>query len=121
MMKKIALVFVLFATFANVGFCSLKSDEINIYNLKKSNMYLLDLDTRVQEIIVSDKNIVDVYPVTSAESENKQLFVEANANGVCDVNIKTAKKDYMVRFIAGSVFEDTKKNLTKIDLPIGQK
>ncbi len=121
MMKKIALVFILFVTLANIGFCSLKSDEINIYNLKKSNMYLFDLDSRVQEIIVSDKNIVDVYPVSSVESENKQLFVEANANGICDVNIKTAKKNYKVRFISGSVFEDEKKNLTKIDLPAEQK
>ena len=120
MIKKIALVLVLFITIANVGFCAFKTDEIDIYNLKKSNMYLLDMDSKVQEIIVSDKDIVDVYPIATIEGNNNQLFVEANANGVCDVNIKTAKKDYKVRFITGSVFEDAKKNLTKIDIPVGQ-
>ena len=120
MIKKITLVLVLFIAIANVGFCSLKADEINVYNLKKSSMYLLDMDAKVQEIIVSDKEIVDVYPLTTIEGNNKQLFIEANAHGICDVNIKTAKKDYKVRFITGSVFEDAKKNLTKIDIPVGQ-
>ena len=51
MMKKIALVFVLFATFANVGFCSLKSDEINIYNpdKKEKGFQKMYLDNELKE------------------------------------------------------------------------
>ncbi len=117
MIKKIVFSLVLFFAFSGVSFASLSAEKVNVINLKKSNIYLLDVESRITNIEISDKEIVDVYPVTTVKGSAKHLFVEANQNGVCDVQIETPKKDYKVRFVSGSVFEDKHESLTKIDLP----
>jgi Flp pilus assembly secretin CpaC len=117
MIKKLVFGLVMLFAFSNAGFAALSTEKINVLNLQKSNIYLLDIDSRVKNIEISDKNIVDVYPVTTVKGDAKHLFVEANENGVCDVKIDTKKKSYKVRFVTGSVFEDKHESLTKIDLP----
>lgn len=116
-MKKLILSFLLVFAAAGMGMCDLSGDKINVYNLKKSNMYLLNLDSRAQQVDVSDRNVLNVILDTSISSEGKQLFIEANKTGVCDVSIRTEKQEYKIRFISGNVFEDTDGLLTTVDLP----
>ena len=117
-MKKLVLALLLVFMTANVGMCDLSADKINVYNLKKSNMYLLDLSSKAEKIDVSDTKILNVTPVTSLEADGKQLFIEANGTGVCDVKIKTQKDEYKVRFVTGNVFEEEDNGLVLVDLPI---
>lgn len=117
-MKKLVLALLFVFMTSNVGMCSLSVDKVNIYNLKKSNMYLLDLGTKAEKIDVSDARILNVTPVTSLEADGEQLFIEANATGVCDVKIKTQNGEYKVRFVTGNVFEEENNGLTLVDLPV---
>lgn len=117
-MKKLVLALLFVFMTANAGMCNLSADKINVYNLKKSNMYLLDINSKALKIDVSDTKILNVTPVTSIESDGKQLFIEANGTGVCDVSIKTQKEEYKVRFVTGNVFEEEKNGLVLVDLPI---
>lgn len=117
-MKKLILALLFVFMTANVGKCNLSPDKINVYNLKKSNMYLLDLSSKAEKIDVSDTTILNVTPVTSLEADGKQLFIEANGTGVCDVRIKTQKEEYKVRFVTGNVFEEENNGLVLVDLPI---
>ena len=117
MIKKIIITLLFSCFFASVGFCDLSEEQINLYNLKKDGMYLFNLESNVEKIDVSDSKIVNVTPIVSVESNGRQLFVEANDTGVCDVLIKTQDKEYKLRFIAGNVFEDEKDDLTIVDLP----
>ena len=80
-------------------------------------MYVLNLDSSVKSISVSNKEIVNVSTITSLENEKKQLFVEANDDGVCDVVVTTNAGIYQIRFISGPIFQDDKKELTEIDIP----
>lgn len=117
-MKKLILTLLLVFVSANVGMCDLSTDKVNVYNLKKSNMYLLDLSAKAEKIDVSDTRILNVTPVTSLEADGRQLFIEANATGVCDVIIKTQKEEYKVRFVTGNIFEEENNGLTLVDLPV---
>lgn len=116
-MKKLILILSFLILNINAGFCSPISNEINIYNLKEKNIYLLDLDSSVKEINISDESLLNITPVTSITNDRKQLFIEAEKDGVCDVQITTESKEYRLRFITGPVFQDNKDNLTQIDLP----
>ncbi len=117
MIKKIVFCLVLIFVFSCASYASLSTDKVNVINLQKSNIYLLCVDSKITSVEVSDKEIVDVYPAATVNGDAKHLFVEANENGVCDVKIGTPKKNYKVRFVSGSIFEDKHENLTKIDLP----
>lgn len=118
MMKKI-LFTLLFSSFcANVAICDLVEDKINLYNLKKDGMYLLDLGSKAEKIDVSDSKVLNVIPVISLEADGRQLFIEANDTGVCDVVVKTQNKEYKLRFVAGNVFEEGNSELILVDLPV---
>ncbi len=117
-MKKLiaALLFLLIS--AQTGFCSILTDVINIFNLKKDNMYIIDFGDKITGFDISDKKILDIMPVTSLINDKEQLFIDAKENGVCDVIINTETKEYKIRFITGPVFQDNKEILTEIDLPV---
>lgn len=116
-MKKIVLFLLIFLLTSLNGNCSLLNHEINILNLKENNMYVLDLDSSVKNIHISNKNIVNVMPITSILNDKKQLFIEANTSGVCDVVLTTDIDSYQLRFISGPEFQDNRKDLTLIDIP----
>ena len=115
-MKKLVLAILLFFCTSNIGECALKSKEINILNLKESNMYILNLKSRALNIDISDKKI-NVYPITSIENDGKQIFIDAKNSGVYDVNIKTEKDNYQIRLVVGSTFEQITDDLTLLDIP----
>ncbi len=117
-MKKTAAFLFMFFMVSQTGNCALTNQDINIYNLKQKNMYMLNMDTAVRNIDVSDKNIINVIPVTSIDNNKKQLFIEANETGVCDVILTTDYDTYKIRFISGSLFQDNKSELIQIDMPM---
>lgn len=117
-MKKLVLILLFMFFILPVGFCEVSSSDINIYNLKKQNFYMLDLLEKVEKIEVSDDSVLKITKETSLSNDGKQIFVEALSTGVCDVLIQTEKQNYKYRFISGSTFEDeNKKELTLIDIP----
>ncbi|HIS88108.1 TPA: hypothetical protein IAA87_01605 [Candidatus Avigastranaerophilus faecigallinarum] len=117
-MKRIIILLMLFLLSVQYGICSLVNNDINIFNLKSGSMYLLDIDSSVKNINVSNKDIVNLTPITSVGNEKKQLFIETNKDGVCDVILTTNIAAYQIRFISGPKFQDNKVGLTEIDLPI---
>lgn len=116
-MKKISLLLLMLLITAQIGNCSLLNKEINIFNLKSDSMYILDVDSSVKNINISNKNIVNIIPITSILNDKKQLFVEAKKDGVCDVVLTTDTDVYQIRFIAGPNFQDDKVGLTEVDIP----
>lgn len=117
-MKKLILALLFVFMSSNIGMCSLLVDKINVYNLKKNNMYLLNLGSKAEKIDVSDTKVLNIMPVTSLENDGEQLFIEAKTTGVCDVKIKTQNQEYKVRFVTGNVFEDEDNGLILVDLPV---
>ena len=117
-MKRIIILLMLFLLSVQYGICALVNNDINIFNLKSGSMYLLDIDSSVKNINVSNKDIVNLTPITSVGNEKKQLFIETNKDGVCDVILTTNIAAYQIRFISGPKFQDNKVGLTEIDLPI---
>lgn len=117
-MKKLILALLFVFMSSNIGMCSLLVDKVNVYNLKKSNMYLLNLGSKAEKIDVSDTKVLNIMPVTSLENDGEQLFIEAKTTGVCDVKIKTKNQEYRVRFVTGNVFEDENNGLILVDLPV---
>ena len=117
-MKKIIIILLLFLFAGNVCQAALKSNEINILNLKVKNMYILSLNSKALNIINDKKSLLDIYPITSIENDGKEIFIDAKNAGVYDVDIQTEKDDYKLRIIIGSTFEDDIDDLTLIDLPI---
>lgn len=116
-MKKIYILLLMLIITAQTGFCALLNKEVNIFNLKSNSMYILDVDSSVKNINISDKSIVNITPITSVLNDKKQLFVEANNDGVCDVILTTDTNAYQIRFISGPKFQDDKVGLTEIDIP----
>lgn len=116
-MKKIILLLLIFILYSSQSFAAALSNEITVYNLKSKNMYLLDLETSAEKIEISDKNILNIFPITTITNEKKQLFIETEKNGVCDVIITSNNENYKLRFITGPFFQDNKENLTLIDIP----
>ena len=116
-MKKIMITLLLFFLSTTVVQASLKSNELNILNLKEKNMYILSLNSRALNINVDNK-MLDIYPIASITNDGKEIFIGAKKSGVYDVDIKTEKDDYKIRIIIGSTFEDISEDLTLIDLPI---
>ncbi len=97
--------------------CLAQQDNITVYNLKEKNMYLLNMNSKVEKIEISNKKILNIIPITTINNDKRQLFIDAVENGVCDVNIVTADENHKIRFITGSLFQDTEDNLIQIDLP----
>lgn len=118
-MKKIAVLSAIFLMAAQSGQCALLNKEINVFNLKENNMYILDVDSPVKKINVSDKNIVNVTPVTSLSNEKRQVFIEADKSGVCDVVLTTDMDTYQIRFVSGPVFQYNGNELIQLDIPSG--
>lgn len=116
-MRKLVLVLFAFMLTFQIGNCSLLDREVNILNLKENNMYVLDLDVSVKNIQVSNRNIINVMPITSIANEKNQLFIEANKSGVCDVILTTDSNSYQLRLISGPNFQDNRNDLTLIDIP----
>ncbi len=116
-MKKIVLLLLIIIS-SQIGECALVNNDINIFNLKSDSMYILDIDSSVKNINISNKDIVNLTPITSVDNEKKQLFIETNKDGVCDVVLTTDLDAYQIRFISGPKFQDNKVGLTEIDLPI---
>lgn len=117
-MKKLITAILIIISAAQAGLCSLQTDEINIFNLKKNNMYIINFGTKINNISISDKKILDITPVTSLINDKEQLFIDAKENGVCDVIINTEKEEYRIRFITGPAFQENKESLTEIDIPV---
>jgi uncharacterized protein YxeA len=117
-MKKIIISFLLFLLSINSGFCALKSNELNVLNLKENNMYILSLKSKALNIDKNQNKFIDIYPINSIENDGKELFIEAKSSGVYDVDLKTEKNDYKLRIIAGTTFEELNEDITLIDLPI---
>ena len=117
-MKRIMILLTLFLLFVQYGNCSLVNNDINIFNLKSDSMYILDIDSPVKNINISNKDIVNLTPIASVDNEKKQLFIETNKDGICDVILTTDLEAYQIRFISGPKFQDNKVGLTEIDLPI---
>lgn len=120
-MKKIIISILLFLLSINSGFCALKSNEINVLNLKENNMYILGLNYKALNINKNQNEFINIYPITSIENDGKQIFIEAKSSGVYDVDVKTEKDDYKLRIIVGSTFEEINEDITLIDLPITVK
>ncbi len=116
-MKKLIISAMIFMLASTTGYCALLDKEVNILNLKENNMYVLDLDASVKNIQVSNKNIINIMPITSISNEKNQLFIETNQSGVCDVVLTTDLKSYQLRLISGPNFQDTRNDLTLIDIP----
>ena len=116
-MNKFLLSLLILFISAQSAFCALSNTDINILNLKEKNMYLLDLKEKTIKIDVSDNNLINITPLTSINSDGRLLFVNSNKTGVCDVQITTVKDEYKIRFVSGTVFEDTNENLIKVDIP----
>ena len=117
-MKKIIITLLLFFISTTISQAALKSNELNILNLKEKNMYILTLKSRALNINNDKKSLIDIYPITSIENDGKEIFIDAKNAGVYDVDIQTEKDDYKLRIIIGSTFEDDIDDLTLIDLPI---
>jgi len=118
-MKKIIVLFAIFLLMQQTGYCTLMNQEINVFNLKENNMYILNVDSSVKNINISDKNVVNLTPVTSISNDKKQIFIEANKSGVCDVVLTTDSDAYQIRFVSGPVFQDNISELIQIDVPLG--
>ncbi len=118
-MKKIIVLFTIFLLMQQTGYCTLMNQEINVFNLKENNMYILNVDSSVKNINISDRNVVNLTPVTSISNDKKQIFIEANKSGVCDVVLTTDSDAYQIRFVSGPVFQDNISELVQIDVPFG--
>ena len=116
-MKRMILLLLVILLTSQSGICALVKNNINVFNLKSDSMYILDIDSPVQNIDISDKNIVNITLITSIYNSKKHLFIEANNNGVCDVILTTEGNAYQLRFISGPQFQDNKIGLTQIDIP----
>lgn len=116
-MRKLLLALFIVFFFANSGFCALIPNKINIVNLKENGMYLLDLNTKVKNISIGDKTIMDVSAINSLTDDMQQLFIQTNKTGVCDVLIGTEKEEYKIRFVLGQIFEDIADYIIPIDMP----
>ncbi len=116
-MRKLLLALFITFFFANSGFCALIPNKVNIVNLKENGMYLLDLNTKVKNISIGDKAIMDVSAINSLTDDMQQLFIQTNKTGVCDVLINTEKEDYKIRFVLGQIFEDIADYIIPIDMP----
>lgn len=116
-MKRMILFLLIILLTSQSGICALVKNDINIFNLKSDSMYILDIDSSVKNINISNKDIVNLTPITSINNSNKQLFVETNKDGVCDVIITTDGNAYQIRFISGPIFQEEKIGLTQIDIP----
>ena len=116
-MRKLTITLLTLILFSQAGYCDLSKNDINIFNLKTQSMYILDLDSSVKNINISNRDIVDINSVTSLTNDKKQLFIEANKTGVCDAVITTDSNTYQIRFISGPTFQDKRKELTQIDIP----
>ena len=117
-MKRMILLLLVILLTSQSGICALVKNDINIFNLKTDSMYIMDVDSSVKNINISNKDIVNLTPITSVDNEKKQLFVETNKDGVCDVVLTTDLEAYQIRFISGPKFQDNKVGLTEIDLPV---
>ena len=117
-MRKITILFIMFLFAAQIGQCALLNKEVNIFNVKENNMYILDLDSSVKNLNISDKDIVNLTPVTLISGEKRQIFVETGKMGVCDVVLTTDSDIYQIRFISGPIFESTHSELIQVDMPM---
>ncbi len=116
-MKKTFILMIMFLCSMQIGHCTLNKDGINLYNLKKDNMYIMSLDSKAQKIDISDEKVVNILPVNSAYEDKRQLFIEALENGVCDVNLTMSDTNYKIRFVTGSEFQDTCDDILPLDIP----
>ncbi|MCD7780128.1 MAG: hypothetical protein LUH05_05595 [Candidatus Gastranaerophilales bacterium] len=116
-MKKIIIFMSIFFITSQSGNCALSQQDINVFNIKENDAYLLLLDSSVKNINISNKDIVNINPVTSIENDKKQLFIEVNKTGVCDVLLTSDNAEYRLRFISGSFFRDEKTDLIRVDIP----
>ncbi len=103
------------------GCCALSKENINLYNLQKDNMYIINLESKAINVDVSDSEIIKILPVTSIYEDKKQLFIEALENGVCDVIVTTSDSNYKIRFVTGPVFQDNSNDILPLDIPSGIK
>lgn len=112
-MKKIIILFILYFMTFQIS----SAEIINTYNLKTKNMYLLEMDSPVSGFNISDKDIINITPITSINSNRQQLFIETNKKGICDVIIKTDNNTHNIRFISGPIFQDNSDRIVQIDEP----
>lgn len=120
-MKKFFIAAAIFVLSFQNGFCELNTKDVNLYNLQRGNSYIINLESKAQKIDVSACQSVKVLPVTSLYQDGKQLFIEAIADGVCDVNVSTAENTYKIRFVTGPVFQENNDDILLVDIPFEMK
>lgn len=116
-MKKIFLLLLAITTTIQAGYCELSSNDVNLFNLKEKNVYMLSLPEKVQEFNIVNEKSINITPITSLTDDKKNLIVEAKKDGVSDVSIRTENSLYQIRFIIGPEFQIESSDLIMIDLP----
>ena len=116
-MKKLLLILLIFTGISCIGYCN-SNENINIYNLKENNTYILNIDYNAEKIEISDGSLIEITPVTTiTDGKEHQLIIETTSSGICDVLIKSENQSYKYRFITGKNFQDNKDELIELDLP----
>lgn len=116
-MKKFFLLLLAITTTIQAGYCELSSNNVNLFNLKEKNVYMLTLPEKVQEFNVINEKSINITPITSLTDDKKNLIVEAKKDGVSDVSIRTENSLYQIRFVIGPEFQIESNDLIMIDLP----
>lgn len=116
-MKKFFLLLLAITTTIQAGYCELSSNNVNLFNLKEKNVYMLSLPEKVQEFNIVNEKSINITPITSLTDDKKNLIVEAKKDGVSDVSIRTENSLYQIRFIIGPEFQIESNDLIMIDLP----
>ena len=116
-MKKFRLIALILCLIAFPGLKGLCNSEVTVFNLKINNLYLLDIDGKSEDIQVSNEDIIKIEPLTLISNNSHQLVIDTYNTGICDVGIKTENKNYKIRFIIGSIFDEETDKLTRIDMP----
>lgn len=116
-MKKFFLLLLAITTTIQAGYCELSSNDVNLFNLKEKNVYMLTLPEKVQEFNIINEKSINITPITSLTDDKKNLIVEAKKDGVSDVSIRTENSLYQIRFVIGPEFQIESNDLIMIDLP----
>lgn len=116
-MKNFFLLILAIATTIQAGYCELSSNNVNLFNLKEKNVYMLTLPEKVKEFNIMNEKSINITPITSINNDKRILIVEAKGDGVSDVSIRTENSLYQIRFVIGPEFQIESTDLIMIDLP----
>lgn len=115
-MKKFLLLLIFILSVPS-AMAELSVSDINLFNLKEKNVYVLTFPSKINEFNITNEKCVGVSAMTTIYNDKKMLFIDAKQDGVSDVSIRTSEHLYQLRFVVGPEFQDNSKDIIMLDLP----